>query len=211
MELTGIFRDPLTRVKHQLNQSLETNYFATTVVGELTYDKEHAHCKGVNANIGREHMSSLFVTENLEVTVKTVTVREMFDNWDIMVIENGAYIPATLRQGRGVLADFGTLLLKQRQVPSRWRRVRDINAVRLERSQEGGSVLVDDNQQVHFTTYGPAPVAPNCPTNYWWTNTGDPKVIVARKVATTPGRKESFHDIPTSETLPTASSDIQLD
>ena len=99
MELTGIFRDPLTRVKHQLNHSLETNYFATTVVGELTYDKEHAHCKGVDANIGREHMSSLFVTENLEVTVKTVTVREMFDNWDIMVIENGAYIPATLRQG----------------------------------------------------------------------------------------------------------------
>ena len=135
MELTGIFRDPLTRVKHQLNQSLETNYFATTVVGELTYDKEHAHCKGVNANIGREHMSSLFVTENLEVTVKTVTVREMFDNWDIMVIENGAYIPATLRQGQGVIADFGTLLLKQCQVPCRWKRVRDITAVRLERSQ----------------------------------------------------------------------------
>ena len=62
-------------------------------------------------------MMSLFVTENLEVTVKTITVRERFDNGDIMVIENGAYIPATLRQGQGVIADFGTLLLKQHQVP----------------------------------------------------------------------------------------------
>ena len=74
MELTGIFRDPLTQVKHQLNHSLETNYFATTVVGALTYDKGYAHCKGIDANIGRKHMRSLFVTENLEVTVKTVTV-----------------------------------------------------------------------------------------------------------------------------------------
>ena len=72
-------------------------------------------------------------------------------------------------------------------------------------------MLVDDNQQVDLRTYDPTPAVPNCPTNYWWTNTGDPKAIVARKVATTPGRKESFHDIPTSETLPTASSNIQLD
>ena len=50
------------------------NYFTTTAVGELTYDKGHTHCKGVNANIGRNHMSSLFVTDNMEGTVKTVTV-----------------------------------------------------------------------------------------------------------------------------------------
>ena len=99
------------------------------VVEALTYDKEHAHCKGSDASIGREHMMSLFVTENLEVTVKTVTVRERFDNGDIMVIENGAYILATLRQGQGVISDFGTLLLKQRWVSCRWKRVRDITTV----------------------------------------------------------------------------------
>ena len=48
--------------------------------------------------------------------MKTVMVRERFDNGDIMVIENGAYIPATLRQGQGVIADFRTLRLKQRRV-----------------------------------------------------------------------------------------------
>ena len=74
MELTGIFRDSLTQVKHQLNHSLETNYFATSVVGSLIYKKGHAHSKGSDASIGGEHMMSLFVTENLEVTVKTVMV-----------------------------------------------------------------------------------------------------------------------------------------
>ena len=154
-------------MKHQLNHSLETNYFATTAVGELTYDKGHAHCKGAHANVGRNHMSNLFVMENLEVTAKTVTVRERFDNGDMMVLENGAYLLATLRQGQGVIADIGTLLLKQRQVPCWWKRARDITAVRLERTRGGGSVLVDNNQDVHLTTYDLAPAAPNCPTNYW--------------------------------------------
>ena len=105
----------------------------------------------------------------------------------MMVLENGAYIPATLRRGQGIIKDFGTLLLKQRQVPCRWKKVRDITAVLLEKTRGGGSVLVDDNQHMHLTSWSLAPAVPNCPTNYWWTKTGDPKVRVARKVATTPG------------------------
>ena len=81
-------------------------------MGSLTYEKGHAHCKGSDVSINGEHMMSLFVTDNLEATVKTVTVRERFNSRDIMVIENGADIPATLRQGQGVIADFGTPPLK---------------------------------------------------------------------------------------------------
>ena len=74
MELTGILRDPLIRMRHRLNHSAETNYFSATVVGELTYSEAHSHCKGTYGNIGQNHMSNLFVTENLEVITKTVTV-----------------------------------------------------------------------------------------------------------------------------------------
>ena len=59
MELTGIFRDLLTRMRHRLNHSAETNYFYSTVVGELTYSEAHSHCKGTYGNIGRNHMSNL--------------------------------------------------------------------------------------------------------------------------------------------------------
>ena len=90
MELTGIFRDLLTRMKHRLNCSAETNYFFTTVVGELTYSEAHSHCKGTYGNIGPNHMSNLLVTENLEVITKTVTVQERFDSGDMMVSENVA-------------------------------------------------------------------------------------------------------------------------
>ena len=38
---------------------------------------------------------------------------------------------------------------------------------------------IDDDQHMHLTTYDLAPAVPNCPTNYWWTKTGDPKVRVA--------------------------------
>ena len=84
----------------------------------------------------------------------------------MLVLENGAYIPATLRQGQGIVTDFGTLLLKKRRVPCRWRRVRDITAVRIERTKGAGTVLVDDNQHIYIPTFDLAPAAPNCPTNY---------------------------------------------
>ena len=74
MELTGVFRDPLTRLKHRLNYSAETNYFFTTVTGELSYSEAHSHCKGTYGNIGPNHLSNLLVTENLEVVTKIVTV-----------------------------------------------------------------------------------------------------------------------------------------
>ena len=55
-------------------------------------------------------MESVFVTESLEVTTRTVTVREDFNSGDIVVRENGVSIPAAFRQEQGVIADFGTLV-----------------------------------------------------------------------------------------------------
>ena len=44
------------------------------------------------------------------------------------VLENGAYILATLRQGQGIITHFGSLLLKQRQLSVRWTKARDPKA-----------------------------------------------------------------------------------
>ena len=66
-------------------------------MGSLTYKGGHSYCEGRDANVNGEHMVSLLVTENLEFTMKTVMVREGFDSGDILVIENGASISATLR------------------------------------------------------------------------------------------------------------------
>ena len=46
MELMGIFRDLLARMRHRLNHSADTNYFSTTVLGELTYSEAQSYCKG---------------------------------------------------------------------------------------------------------------------------------------------------------------------
>ena len=111
MDLTGIFGDPLSRVKHRLNSSIETNHFIATTIGLLTYKGGHSHCEGRDAHVSGEHMVSLLVTESLEVTMKKVMVREDFYSEDILVTDNGISVAATLRQGQGVVADFGTLLL----------------------------------------------------------------------------------------------------
>ena len=71
-------------MKPRLSHSIETNHFTTTVVGSLTYKEGHALCEGRDASVNVEHK----------------------------VMENEASIPANLRQGQGINADFGTLLLR---------------------------------------------------------------------------------------------------
>ena len=48
-------------------------------------------------------MESLFVTKSLEVTIRTLTVREEFDTGDIVVRENGVSILAAYRQDIGII------------------------------------------------------------------------------------------------------------
>ena len=72
-------------------------------------------------------------------------------------------------------------------------------------------MLVDDNQHIYIPIFDRAPAAPNCPTNYGWTETKDPRVRVARKVVTDSDNDEQFPELPVDEMLPTASMDPRLD
>ena len=65
-------------------------------MGSLTYEEGHSHCEGRDASLNGKYMVSLFVTKNLEVTMKTFTVWEGFNSIDILVMENGAFIPLPL-------------------------------------------------------------------------------------------------------------------
>ena len=103
----------MTKRHRKLNQSAETNYFYSVVVGELTYGQAHSHCKGTFGNIGPNHMEDLYVTESLEVITKRVTIQENFLTGDWTVLEIGAYIPAPFWQGQGIITDLRTLLLKR--------------------------------------------------------------------------------------------------
>ena len=71
---TRTFLDPLSGVKHQLNTNLKVNNFATTIVGSLSYEGGHSHCEGMQTSLHGKKMVSLLVTENLEVTVRIVSV-----------------------------------------------------------------------------------------------------------------------------------------
>ena len=161
--------------------------------------------------LGPNHMSDLFITENLEVITKTVTVRENFLNGDMMVLENGAYIPATLRQGQGIVTGLGTLLLKKRRVPCRWKRVKEITAVWIERTKGVGTVLVDNDQHIYIPTFDLATAALNCPANYWWTETRNPKIRVAQKVIMDSEEDRHLPELPAGKVMPVTSMETQLD
>ena len=94
MASSGIFKDPMTRTRHRLNTNLEVNNFDSMVVGSLMYKGGHSHYEGMDTSVNGRRVSSLLVTESLEVTMITVTVREDFDNGDIVIRENGVSIPA---------------------------------------------------------------------------------------------------------------------
>ena len=70
---------------------------------------------------------------------------------------------------------------------------------------------MDDDQHIYIPIFNQAPAAPNCPTNYWWTETKDPMIRVARKVVTDSDNDKQFPELPADEVLPTASTDPWLD
>ena len=129
----------------------------------------------------------------------------------MMVLEIGAYLPAPSWQGEGIITEFGTLLLKRRQVPCQWKKVRDITAARTERSSGVEIGLVDDDQHLYIPIFDQAFAAPNCPTNYWWTETKDPRVRVAQKVITDSDNEEQFPELTVEEVLPATNTDPRLD
>ena len=96
-------------------------------------------------------------------------------------------------------------------MPCQWKKVRDITAVRIERTPGAETVLVDDDQHIYIPTFDLAPAAPNCPTNYWWTKTRDPKIRVAQKVITDSEDDRQFPELPADKVLPTASTEPRLD
>ena len=67
----------------------------------------------MDSHVDSNRMESLLVTESLEVTIRTVTIREEFDTGDIVVKENGVSIPAAYKQNAGMIADFGTLVFQR--------------------------------------------------------------------------------------------------
>ena len=69
MAATGTFTDPVSGARHKLNTKLETNKFATTMVGVIWYDDSHSFCEGMQASLNGHKMDSLLTTENLEVTM----------------------------------------------------------------------------------------------------------------------------------------------
>ena len=96
-------------------------------------------------------------------------------------------------------------------MPCQWKKVRDITAVRTERSPGAETVLVDDDQHIYIPIFDQAPVAPKCPTSYWWTETKDPKIRVAQKVITDSEDDRQFPELLADEVLPTASMEARLD
>ena len=66
----------------------------------------------MDSHVDSNKMESLFVTKSLEVTIRTVTVREEFNTDNIVIRENGVSIPAAYRQDLGMIANFGTLVFR---------------------------------------------------------------------------------------------------
>ena len=96
-------------------------------------------------------------------------------------------------------------------MPCQWQKVRDITAARTEKPSRTEAELVDDNQCVYLPIFDRAPAAPNCPTNYWWTETKDPRVQVARKGVEDVEHDEQFPELQDGELLAEASTDLPLD
>ena len=153
-------------------------------------------------------MANLVITENLKVVMKDVTVRESFQTGDIEVLEMGTAIRAPAWQDQGLITDFGTITTKNRRVPCPWRKVREITATWAMASGGTEAALIGDDDQVYILILDHVPVDPNCPANYWWMGTQDPKTRVVRQVGE--NQEEQFLDLQEDKESPAIDANLKL-
>ena len=58
--------------------------------------------------------------------------------------------------------------------------------------------------------HDPVPEAPNCPTNYLWTSTGEARIRVVQKVKAAASREANFPTLQPSKILFAASINLRL-
>ena len=158
-----------------------------------------------------ERVASLLTTENLEFTIRTVTVREEYDTGDIVIKENGVSIPAAYKQNTGMNTDFRTLVFNRGQPPCQWKRVRDISASRKPRIGARGMELIDRDRHVHVTLHDPVAEVDGCPTNYVWSSTGESRIRVVQRPDGSPRRELDFPELKPEEILFAASMNLKLE
>ena len=112
MAATGTLMDPVSGVKHQQNTNWEVSNFDTTVVGTISYEDGHFHCKGMQTSWNGHKMVSLWNAENLEVTIQSITTQEDFDSREIVIMGNSVSIPGASQQEQGVIAHSRTSVFR---------------------------------------------------------------------------------------------------
>ena len=75
----------------------------------------------------------------------------------------------------------------------------------------GGTGLVDELPRVNITIHDPVADGQNCPSNYVWHSTGEPRIRVAQKVEESSGGEADFESLQPKEILYAASVNLKLE
>ena len=71
--------------------------------------------------------------------------------------------------------------------------------------------MIDNDQQVHITLHDSVAEVPNCPANYLWSSTGEPRIRVVQKIDATSGKEGDFLSLQPQEILFAASMNLKLE
>ena len=74
-----------------------------------------------------------------------------------------------------------------------------------------GVGLADEDQRVHITIHNSVTQAPNCPSNYQWSGTGEARIRVVQRINAASGREEEFLPLQPSEILYPPSMNVKLE
>ena len=70
--------------------------------------------------------------------------------------------------------------------------------------------LIDEDKQVHVTLHNTISEVSNCPANYLWSSTGEPRIRVVQKIDAGSGREGDFLPLQPQEILFAASMNLKL-
>ena len=153
----------------------------------------------------------LLVVENIEVKVREVTIREMFDGGEILIEELGIAIPKCYQETSGIVEEFGTLAFKRIATHCWWKLVQEILASEASVNGGPGLGLVDTDKRIHITTHDEVAAPEHCQKNLRWFTTAEEKIRVVGKVSARGDQLQDFEQLMGEEVLYFASMNLKLE
>ena len=168
------------------------NNLKLVVRGRVDIENGYPHCQGVPFTSGGKFLYEGVEVQDVQITLRTVTVRENFDTGNRQIVEDGYEVRQSAVHNGGAIGSQDTYVFhRPEKVPCRHQITKEFEAQMVVQA-DGQKILIDEESQIHISARSLKHTPPGCPDTkgvrgYYTTKHSDITVVEVERGVRTEG------------------------